>query len=150
MGTSALPATAPHLPIWRDAQRLLVWAEQAVRGFARYHKYTVGTQIRQQALLVCRGVLRSQAQTGRERLAGVTDLHLAAEELKLLLQLAKEVRAFRSWAEFEQGVDLALAVARQAAGWRKALQSAQANRFGAGREGTTTGATQRAEGVQHV
>ena len=47
---------------------LLVWAEKAVRGFARYHKYTVGTQIRQQAMLVCRGVLRAQACSGAARL----------------------------------------------------------------------------------
>ena len=35
-------AKALHLPIWRDAQRLLVWTETVVRGFARCHKYTVG------------------------------------------------------------------------------------------------------------
>jgi hypothetical protein len=28
-----------RLPIWRDANRLLLGVEQAVRGFGRYHKY---------------------------------------------------------------------------------------------------------------
>ena len=137
---------APHLPIWRAAQLLLVWAEKTVRGFARYHKYTVGAQIRQQAMLVCRGVLRAQAYSGPARLAEVGALHLVAEEMKLLLQLAKEVRAFRSWAEFDQGVGLALAVARQCAGWRKALQSAQASRFEGQRDGVP--GVPQAEGVQ--
>jgi hypothetical protein len=41
-----------HLPIWRDARRLLLEVEQAVRGFPRYHKYTVGTDLRRQAILV--------------------------------------------------------------------------------------------------
>jgi len=30
------------LPIWRDAMRLAVEMELAVRGFPRYHKYTLG------------------------------------------------------------------------------------------------------------
>jgi hypothetical protein len=104
---------------------MLVWVEQSVRRFARYHKYTIGTQMRTQAMTVCRLVLRAQATTADERLAVVKDLHLAAEELKLLLQLGKEVHAFKSWAEFENGVELALAIARQAAGWRRALDKAR-------------------------
>jgi hypothetical protein len=113
--------TAPHLPIWRDAQRMLVWTEQAVRHFARYHKYTVGSQLRVQALAVCRLVIRAQATEASARFEVVAELHLAAEEMKLLLQMGKEIQAFRGWAEFEQGVQLALAIARQAAGWRRAL-----------------------------
>ena len=39
-----------RLPIWRDTQRLLLETESTVRGFARYHKYTVGLELRQQAM----------------------------------------------------------------------------------------------------
>ena len=113
-----------------------MWAEQTVRRFARYHKYTVGSQLRVQALTLCRLVLRAQGASGASRLHVVRELHLAAEELKLLLQLGKEVQAFRSWAEFEQGVELALSLARQAAGWRRALEKspelASQGREGAG------------------
>jgi len=35
------------LPIWRDAMRLAVEMELAVRGFPRYHKHTLGTELRQ-------------------------------------------------------------------------------------------------------
>ena len=83
-------ATTSHLPLWRDGQRMLVWVEQVVRRFARYHKYTVGTQLRTQALTVCRLVLRAQAVDAHARLEVVNELHLAAEELKLLLQLGKQ------------------------------------------------------------
>lgn len=71
----------------------------------------------------------------------------AAEELKLLLQLGKEVQAFRSWAEFEQGVELALSIARQAAGWRRALEKARLHPSGNEREGVGAG---RAESGQLV
>ncbi len=126
---------------------MLVWVEEAVRRFARYHKYTVGSQLRTQALAVCRLVLRAQAADPSTRTAVVTELHLAAEELKLLLQLGKEVHAFRSWAEFEQGVELALSIARQAAGWRRALQKARLHPAGNEREGVGAG---RAESGQLV
>ena len=41
-------------PIVRLAERLVVMVEEAVRRFARYHKYTFGTELRQQAHAVLR------------------------------------------------------------------------------------------------
>jgi hypothetical protein len=46
-------------PVWRDAQMLLLAIEQAVRGFPRYHKYTLGTDLRRQAMVVCRLIRRA-------------------------------------------------------------------------------------------
>ncbi len=37
------------IPIWRDATQLLLNVEQAVKHFPRYHKYTLGSEMRQQA-----------------------------------------------------------------------------------------------------
>ena len=39
-----------QLPLWRDSQRLLLEVEQAVRGFTRYHKYSLGAELRQPVL----------------------------------------------------------------------------------------------------
>lgn len=50
-----------RLPIWRDANRLLLEIEQAVRGFPRYHKYAVGTDMRRQAMMICRLLVRAQS-----------------------------------------------------------------------------------------
>ncbi|GAB2738440.1 hypothetical protein GCM10027019_18050 [Melaminivora jejuensis] len=50
-----------QLPLWRDAQRLLLQVELAVRGFARYHKYTLGSELRQQAMAICRLVAHALA-----------------------------------------------------------------------------------------
>ena len=36
-----------HLPIWKAAFDLAVHLEHAVRRFPRYHKYTLGTELRQ-------------------------------------------------------------------------------------------------------
>jgi hypothetical protein len=43
-------------PIYRDCRLLLVHTEEVVRRFSRYHKYTVGTDLRQQAMALMRGV----------------------------------------------------------------------------------------------
>jgi len=47
------------LPLWRDAQRLLLDVEQVVRGFPRYHKYTLGSELRRQAMDINRLVARA-------------------------------------------------------------------------------------------
>ncbi len=35
-----------HLPIYRNALALAVHFEQIVAGFSRYHKYALGTELR--------------------------------------------------------------------------------------------------------
>ena len=55
-------------PIWRDAQRLMVLVEEAVRRFPRYHKYTLGSDLRRQAMHLCRLVNRAWRDSrGRQR-----------------------------------------------------------------------------------
>ncbi len=48
-----------RLPIWCDSQLLLVEVEQAVRQFPRYHKYTIGTDLRQRAIRILRLLTRA-------------------------------------------------------------------------------------------
>ena len=53
------------IPIWRDATQLLLGVEQAVRHFPRYHQYTLGTEMRQQAMKICQLVNRAGADRAR-------------------------------------------------------------------------------------
>ncbi|MDX8392454.1 MAG: hypothetical protein R8K53_07805 [Mariprofundaceae bacterium] len=46
-----------RMPLWRDANQLLVLIEDAVRHFPRYHKYTLGSDLRRQAMNICPRVL---------------------------------------------------------------------------------------------
>src|SRR5690554_4947760 len=48
-----------HLPIRKAAMDLAVHLEQAVRRFSRYHKYTLGSELRQTAQRLCRLVARA-------------------------------------------------------------------------------------------
>jgi hypothetical protein len=98
-----------HLPLWRDASRLTVQLEHAVRGFPRYHKYAIGADLRRQALTVCRLIIVANTAI-QDRASAVERLVLAVEELKLLIQMGKELRAFRSFKQFEQAAVLAAAL----------------------------------------
>ena len=56
-----------NLPIWRDSARLGVLIEEAVRGFPRYYKYTLGSDLRRQAMTVRRLLVRALNAAGAER-----------------------------------------------------------------------------------
>ena len=65
-------------PIVKLAERLLLEIEQAVRSFPRHHKYTLGTDLRQQAMEVvrlCNRAWRDRARQGHwtERLVWAID-----------------------------------------------------------------------------
>jgi len=108
------------MPIWRDASQLLVMIEQAVRHFPRYHKYALGTEMRQQAMRVCRLIVRAYHDK-ENRVTQVQRLNDAVDDLKIQIQLAKELMAFRHFQEFEAIATLAVAVGKQSGGWKRHL-----------------------------
>jgi len=107
-----------HLPIWRDANRLLLEIEQAVRHFPRYHKYTLGGEMRSQAMRVSRLVHRAWYDKPNQP-AHLGRLILAVDDLKLQIHLAKELQAFRNFAEFQRIAEQAVNVGKQCGGWRR-------------------------------
>ena len=105
-------------PIVKAAERLMLEIEQAVRRFPRYHKYTHGTRLREQAMAIARlahRAWRDQAQ----RPIWTSKLIWAVDDLKLSLQLGKQIEAFASFAQFEMLARLASELGKQCGGWRK-------------------------------
>ena len=47
-----------RLPIWQQAQQLLLVTETTVRSFSRYHKYSIGAELRQSVLRLCKAIHR--------------------------------------------------------------------------------------------
>jgi len=80
----------PLPPIYRDCRRLLVHTEALVQRFSRYHKYTVGTDLRQQAMALMRGVHLAVYDRPNQP-HHVQALVWLADDYKLTLQLAIEV-----------------------------------------------------------
>lgn len=112
----------PHqLPdIVKKAERLLVDIEAAVRDFARYHKYSIGSDMRAHACEVLR--ICHRAWRDRPRQAHwVTELVWAIDELKLSLRIGSLVKAFKSFAQFESLIRNAEEVGRCAGGWKREI-----------------------------
>lgn len=107
-------------PIQRDMENLLVELEQSVRSFPRYHKYTLGSEIREQAMRCMRLIQRALHDKPRQK-EYVHSLVLAIDDLKLQLRLAKELQAFRDFGQFERASQGAVRVGKQAGGWLKRL-----------------------------
>jgi len=105
-------------PIVRLAERLLVAIEQTVRRFARYHKYSVGADLRAQAMEVA--VLAQRAWRNREhQQMWIARLSDAVDDLKLKLQLGSAIRAFPSFPQFEALSRLVKDLGKQVGGWRR-------------------------------
>lgn len=105
-------------PIVKLAERLLLEIEQAVRRFPRYHKYAHGARLREQAMAVAQ--LSHRAWRDRKCQAQWTEkLAFAIDDLKLSLQLGKQIEAFSSFNQFEALARLASDLGRQCGGWRK-------------------------------
>lgn len=113
-------------PLWRDSSRLMVLIEDAVRQFPKYHKYALGADLRRQAMGVCRLILRAYS-ANNDRQRQIERLIIAVDDLKLLIQLGKEIKAFKSFNQFQLIAELSVSVGRQAGGWLKRLRSEAAS-----------------------
>lgn len=109
-------------PIARLSHRILTDVETAVRRFPRFHKYSVGADLRAHAMQVARCVHKAW-RDAEQRLHRVMEVCSAVDDLKISMQLAKQVRAFGSFAEFEAVARLVNELGQQSGGWLKKLQS---------------------------
>lgn len=106
-----------HLPIYRAALTLAVHLESVVRGFSRYTKYTLGSEMRRQAQTILGLIIRANQE--RDRQGTLTELRIAVEQLLVTARLCHESKGFRSFESFATTIELAGHVARQNEGWLK-------------------------------
>jgi len=104
------------MPLWRDANRLLLLIETSVKQFPRYHKYTLGGDLRRQAMVICRLIGRAvHDRPGRAN--HLKRLVFAVDDIKVMIQLGKELKAFPNFKVFEAAAKLAVELGRQSGGW---------------------------------
>ena len=106
-----------HLPIYRDALALAVHFEQVVMGFSRYHKYTLGTELRNASRKTVSLIIQTNNHSDKQ--PGLLALRDHLEELLLLIRIAKEARAFKSFNAYSHIIELTAKVCRQNEGWLK-------------------------------
>ena len=104
-----------HLPVYKTAMDLAVFIETVVHGFSRYHKYTLGTDLRQESRELVTVIIRANSQ--HDKLPVLLDLRERLEAFQVLLRIGKEVKAFSRFESYARAAELAVALSRQNEGW---------------------------------
>ncbi len=104
-----------HLPVFKKAMELTVYLEQVVRNFSRYHKYGIGAELRQQARQIIGLIIK--ANSCGDKTPTLRELATACEQMKMLVVLTKELKAFQSFKSFQHAANLATSLCRQSEGW---------------------------------
>jgi hypothetical protein len=110
-------AHTEHLPIYKATYDFCLYAEQVVRNFSRYHKYSLGADIRDGARRAVKLVVRANAR--RDKVPVLLELREVVEELKVILRLCHDVKAFPNLNSFEHAITCLTDIARQNEGWLK-------------------------------
>ena len=78
-----------HLPVYKKAMDLAVYVEQIVRCFCRYHKYTLGSQLREKSREIVGLIIKANCTV--EGLLVLYELREKVEGLKVQIRICKEV-----------------------------------------------------------
>lgn len=62
-------------------------------------------------------VLIIRANSQRDKTGALTELRDKCEELKLLITIGKELKAFRDFGQFQHAAGIAVEISRQSEGW---------------------------------
>lgn len=119
-----------HLPIYKTAMDLAVYLEQVVRNFSRYHKYTLGSDLRQQSRELVTVIIRANSR--REKLPALSELRERLDALLVLLPIGKEVQAFQKFTAYGRAAELVVALSRQNEGWIKSQSKSTVDPQGSG------------------
>jgi len=108
------------LPIFKSALDLVVYMETIVEKFDKYHRYTLGEDLRvySKALLF----LIQRANMSENRMQSLIKLRDKCEEVKMLIRVTQELRVFKGFKQFEHCAKLSHEVCRQAQAWLNACK----------------------------
>lgn len=106
-----------QLPLYKQSLDFTVWVEKVVRNFPRYHKYTLGGDLRNLSREVT--VLIARANARKERRELLMKVRDKLEELKVLIRICRELGIFSSFKSYEFTAAQVVGLARQNEGWLK-------------------------------
>jgi len=107
-----------HLPIFREAYDLTVHIGKIVRNFSRYHKYTLGADLRNRSRAILQHIIRAN-DAAEQRAAHLLELRQEIESFKVLARLCQDSGAFASTRSYLHVAERITNLARQNEGWLK-------------------------------
>ena len=115
-----------HLPIYRESFKFLIYCESIVKNFSKYHKYSHGADLRDTARQAVKLVIR--ANNSQLKTPVLEELRITLEEIKLIIRICKEVKAFNNFKSFETAINQVTNMCRQAEGWLKHVRKQENGR----------------------
>ena len=104
-----------NFPIYRSSMNLCVYIETIVKGFDKYQKYTIGEDLRTYSKELLFMIHR--VNISHEKKEGLQNLTNKCEDLKMLIYLSKELKAFKSFKQFENISKQTVDVCKQSQSW---------------------------------
>lgn len=132
-----------HLPIYRAAFDLAVHLEKIVRHFSRYHKYTLGTELRDRSRRVVERIV--EANGCEDRASMLLALRADLESLKLTARLCQETGAFSSTRSYLVVAEKVVGISKQNEGWIRQAKKRSAATAAVDRTGKAEDGRNRAE-----
>ena len=132
-----------HLPIYRAAFDLAVHLEKLVRHFSRYHKYTLGTELRDGSRRILAQII--EANDSRERGRVLALLRQELERFRVLTRLCHESGAFASTWAYLYVAEQIVGLAKQNEGWLRQTAGRRGGRTDQDRSGEAGHGQNRAE-----
>jgi len=123
-----------HLPIYRAAFDLAVHIEKIVRHFSRYHKYSLGTELRESSRRILERIIEANNSHNREPI--LLKLREDLEKLKVLVRLCHESGGFASTRAYLYVSEQVVNLAKQNEGWLRQTVDGSRNRHRTNRKTT--------------
>ena len=120
-----------HLPIYRAAFDLSVHMEKVVRNFSRYHKYTLGAELRDCSMGILKRII--MANNSRDRGPLLLELRRELEWFKTLARLCHESGGFASTRAYLYVSEQLVGISRQNEGWLRQTMGKITGEAGHGR-----------------
>jgi hypothetical protein len=104
-----------YLPIYKRSFDLCIYFEKFVKGFSRYDKYVLGTDLRNKSRQIACQIMRANSLPNKKE--SLQELVALVEELKLVIRLCKEVGVFKKFSSYEYSSNLVVDLAKQSQAW---------------------------------
>ena len=111
-----------QLPIYKKSLELIVFLENAVRHFSRYHKYSIGERLRQTSWDAVTLIVKVNNTPMAQRRSLLVALRDKTEEVNIALSVAKELEAFKNHNSWQQAARMGVDMSRQSEGWLKSIR----------------------------
>jgi len=115
-----------HLPIYRTAFDLAVHIEKIVRHFSRYHKYSLGTELRENSRRILERIIEANNSQNRESI--LLQLREDLEKFKVLVRLCHQSGGFSSTRSYLYVSEQVVNLAKQNEGWLRQTVDVRGNR----------------------